>query len=760
LYAEEDDVTLESFARELSANSVRRQLASMTDAERAGYDAVTAQLNKDHPVRHEDGRWSSAALEERQLLEEPLEVDVLDPTSAHGDNDPPLLRERVFDSENDEREAVLGCEDEDDQPVALSVHAVSCGGDFRIDASLYAILRAHQRSALDMTLARLANNTGIILAHGTGTGKTLTTLAAVHAYVQRHPDARFLVVCPKSLIFQWKNEMDKYPALGLVPHIFLKAGEQLQQTRRIWRQFGGVGIIGTEMFRTHVAELHLISEDVIIVDEAQQQLKATTTILHKALENTATHRRVLLSGSPLQNRIEELYNMVNVIEPGLLGSSYLDFYNLFGRVIESGIDRRSTNSQLRESKVMSHVLHRIVAERAAHFVSSEQVLKTAIPDRIDWLVLCEGGEPVDGGTEGLNAFQLRNFVHTHTLTVKIRMVALLLDEFARCAPTEQVVVFSARKETLRALAAARPGVSVLNGEMTSIEDRQKVIDMFRLTPGGVLYVGIQVGGVGLNLNFASRVILADISWNPMDDWQAIARSHRMGQTQVVRTYRLCVKGSVEERAYWLGVNKSFLAASIVNDQDVTRVYDMTELATVSIDPVHFVAKANIQRDPSLKRVALQHDWISIIDHGAVTAKQKNDTQLTQREAADATNQYNCLSTIAAPACYLSTCDRLSTRYRAGVEHIHIRLPVPNLTSDGPRATIELLHKRIGGSWQTWRSYQIVSSDGVTMRFLVLTSKDDPEMLTPGRHIFKVRLMNSEGTPLGAFSPTSAVLSVV
>lgn len=731
----------------------------MSDADRAGYDAVTAQLNRDYPLRDDDARLVE------ELPEEALEsVDVLDPTCALGDNDPPSLRERVFDSERDGSEAILGCEDEDDHPVTVSLHAVRCGGDFRMDASLYAILQAHQRSAVHMALVRLANNTGIILAHGTGTGKTLTTLAAAHAYVQRHADARFLVVCPKSLIFQWKNEMDKYAALDLVPHIFLKTGEQLQQTCRIWRRFGGVGIIGTEMFRTHVAELHLMCEDVIVVDEAQQQLRATTTILHKALENTATHRRVLLSGSPLQNRIEELYNMVNVIEPGLLGSNHLDFYNSFGRVIEAGIDRRSTNLQLRQSKVMSHVLHRIVAERAAHFVSSEQVLKTAIPDRIDWLVLCEGGEPVDdpvdGGTEGLNAFQLRNFVHTHTLTIKTRMVALLLDDFARCAPTEQVVVFSQRKETLRALANARPGVSILNGDMTSIEDRQKVIDRFRLTPGGVLYVGIQVGGVGLNLNFASRVILADISWNPMDDWQAIARSHRMGQTHVVRTYRLCVKGSVEERAYWLGVNKSFLAASIVNEQDVTRVYDMTELANVSIDPVHFVAKRDIKRDPCLKRVALQHDWISIIDHGAVTAKQKNDSQLTRRENADATNQYNCLSSIAAPACYGSTSECLMTRYRAGTDHIHMRLPVPNLTNDGPRTTIQLLHKPTGGSWQTWHAYQIVSSDGVTMRFLILTSKDDPETLNPGTHIFKVRMIDSHGKPLGGFSPDSAMLSVV
>ena len=106
-------------------------------------------------------------------------------------------------------------------------------------------------------------------------------------------------------------------------------------------------------------------------------------------------------------------------------------------------------------------------------------------------------------------------------------------------------------------------------------------------------MGIQVGGVGLNLNFATQVILTVISWNPMDDWHAIARVHRMGQTNEVRVYRLCVKWSVEERAYWLAVNKSFLAGSIINEQDVTRVYNIGDLANGTIDSVHFVAKKTI-----------------------------------------------------------------------------------------------------------------------------------------------------------------------
>ena len=242
----------------------------------------------------------------------------------------------------------------------------------------------------------------------------------------------------------------------------------------------------------------------------------------------------------------------------------------------------------------------------------------------------------------------------------------------------------------------------------------------------------------------------------------------MGQRHVVRTYRLCVKGSVEERAYWLGVNKSFLAASIVNEQDVTRVYDMSELESVSIDPQHFVPKYKIQTDRCLKRVVRNHDWITVVNHDAVTAKQNNDSQLTQREQADAINQYNSLSNSTAPTCYNDD-GTLSTRYRAGVDHIYMRVPVPNLCSSSylscePRASVELMHKVTDGPWQPWHSYHTVSADGQTMLLLLHTSKTDskadPVALTPGTHFFKIRRVSTDGKPMGKFSPFSAPLSVV
>ena len=207
-----DDDDVRQWQREQTKRAFEEQLAALSDAEKACYDAATLELNQSHPLPKAENvaAADAAGLRASQPAddaEDYAEVDVLyaldDPKSGvlmEGDQQP--LQENVFKD----------CADvdrlrnrKDETPEAVRTNAIVCAG-YRIDAGIYNTLGHHQKQAIEMVLQRFSENGGMLLAHGTGTGKTLAALTVMHAYFK----ARFVVVCPKTLILQWHNEMQKF----------------------------------------------------------------------------------------------------------------------------------------------------------------------------------------------------------------------------------------------------------------------------------------------------------------------------------------------------------------------------------------------------------------------------------------------------------------------------------------------------------------------------------------------------------------------
>ena len=147
-------------------------------------------------------------------------------------------------------------------------------------------------------------------------------------------------------------------------------------------------------------------------------------------------------------------------------------------------------------------------------------------------------------------------------------VVALLDCINAIAPNDSVLVFSNRLETLKAIQANRDGY-FFSGDL-STERRAKMIDEYN-TSGGIMYLTTRSGGVGITLTTANNVIIADPSWNPVDDVQAVSRAWRMGQTKPVQVYRLIAAGTLEERIYRLGVQKHALAARILEAVSYTHL---------------------------------------------------------------------------------------------------------------------------------------------------------------------------------------------
>ena len=734
----------------MNRNFIAQQMASMTEADHKFYDAVTKKLDKERPIVPQA---ISTTTEDESVNDV---VDVLDSNATLAENDAKPLQERIFDATRD----LVDREDSVDAPKRVYVHAVHSAG-YRIENSLYSILQPHQKDALEMMLRAITDARGLLVAHGTGTGKTLLTLAMIHACKHKF---RIVVVCPKTLVRQWETELERYTPDATSHTVTVNDPRPIN----LWRRFGDVLILGKEKFVTMSRDGNIVltAQDILVVDEAQIELKSGSTHFYKTVAACQTRRRILLSGTPIENKLEELYNIVKLVDGDILGRDYTEFFKNFGDVIEKGMQPQSTDDQLSKSKVQKHILRRLLAKRVAHFVSSEQVLATAIPTKIDWVVMCDGVNVPMCESDGV--LEQWHTVHERGLPIKKMACELLVDQIRHAFPNEHIVIFSQRRFMLHELAKSRPGVGILDGLTYSHDERQKMLTDFKKTPGGLIYIGIKVGGVGLDLNFVSRVILLDVSWNPMADWQAVARAHRFGQKRTVRVYRLVAKSTLEERAYPWGVSKSILAASIVDDSDVTRVYNSSLFDPTESFNCHYLNPSAIHNDRCLQNIARQYKWMHVMHHTQTVKSMtmETETELTACETATANNCYNFmfvddLLSARAPVAMSVKCKPMVT-FRAGKDTIMFRLDLETLED----SSVQLFVKQLAPVCSDWMPiiYEFKCEFENRTHVEIATTRTggfpNDHRLGRGEFIFKARRVSDASSTVLECGPESATLFVV
>jgi superfamily II DNA or RNA helicase len=684
----------------------------MTQAERRRLDRAERELD-DRDAQRRLARQAEDAESENetssQTIEEMQTVDVLVEEWEMGENDDTPEVARVF-TEKEDLEKHETLPDQKDEPSkVLQGWAISNG--------MAGLLKHHQNEAVNVLLDRASVNSGSILAHPTGTGKTLTALTFVSVYMTKHPNARALVVCPRSLALQWQAEMEKFHANLRLKPVTVMDGSAMDRENRNWVATRPVLIITEEVFKRWHGLLQIDEHTLLLIDEAHTHLKNCDTKYYDVVSKQPTKRLLLITGTPVQNNLKEYYHMVTLAEPGLLGSTVAEFEREYVHDIRAAekpdADEATVTKGKRVMMVLRYVISGVVQllwtdvlsdlppkkeftiihtcsnspeHRPSHINElveldaedsdeSDEVREShalalvpapdalapdalapdalapdvpapdvpapdvpapdasapdasapdasapdasapdaSAPDAPDAPAPDAPDAPApDAPARGNNAIVWRNQVHGAALSAKTKLVVELIDAI-RARGDERILVFSQRRATLRMFQQARRG-DILSGEVKSIEARQYIVDKFHRTPAAVLYVGMRVGGVGLNLNCASRVILADMSWNPMDDKQAVARAYRLGQTLPVVVYRLCAYETLEERAYWLGVDKTKLATDMTDQWEGVRMYAQADF------------KCNVERkeykrsqllelrrtDPVLDDVAARHGARAIVE---------------------------------------------------------------------------------------------------------------------------------------------------
>ena len=381
---------------------------------------------------------------------------------------------------------------------------------------LNATLRKYQVFGAQYVLSRRR----VIIGDEMGLGKTIESLAVL-AHLAAQGWSRFLVVCPASVQFNWLKEIAKHTQLdGFRLH-----GSQRDQERARWLESGGVAVT---TFNT-LARLELDDHpvDMLVVDEAHY-------VKNRAARRTAAVREVsdeaervlFLTGTPLENRLEEFRNLVSYLQPE----------------VATGI---STEGPLTTARDFRNMVASVYLRR-----NQEDVL-TELPEKIeveDWILMSDSDRALyQVAVQAGNLMQMRQAAMRSQDSAKLERLKEIVAE-AR-DEGRKVIVFSFFLRVLENVQQALGSVTVgpLTGSVTPSQ-RQALVDQFTARSGhAVLLSQVEAGGVGLNVQAASIVILVEPQWKPSTEQQAICRAHRMGQVHTVMVHRLLTKDSVDER---------------------------------------------------------------------------------------------------------------------------------------------------------------------------------------------------------------------
>ncbi|UYV80458.1 SMARCA5 [Cordylochernes scorpioides] len=437
-------------------------------------------------------------------------------------------------------------------------------------------LRDYQLQGLNWMIALYNSNLNGILADEMGLGKTLQTIAFL-GYLRhfRHIRGPFLVVVPKSTLANWLAEFKHWcPSLKVVS---IKGDKEtrkqvikdvIQSTK--WE----VCVTSYEMVSRERATLSKYNWQFLVVDEAHR-LKNEASQLSLELRKLHSFHRLLLTGTPLQNNLHELWSLLNFLLPNLFDASN-DFEEWFQnpnclgdekvikrihRILKPFLLRRlkteveKTLPPKKEVKIYAGIgalqkqIYKRILLNELEVVNSEgKVSKARIQNVLIQLrKVCNHPYLIEGVEKGP---PYTTDEHLIEASEKLKILDKLLPKLK--AKGSRILIFSQMTTLLNILEdyLLFRGYQYcrLDGQ-TSFEDRESAIEGFNKKGSDkfVFLLSTRAGGLGINLVTADVVILYDSDWNPQMDLQAMDRAHRIGQTKMVKVFRLVTKSTVEER---------------------------------------------------------------------------------------------------------------------------------------------------------------------------------------------------------------------
>ncbi len=479
--------------------------------------------------------------------------------------------------------------------------------------ALHATLRPYQETGLRWLSYLCQLRLGACLADDMGLGKTIQALgllllrrgASVSA---REPHPPSLLVAPASLITNWQQEIERFaPDLAtLVAHPSALPATEL--TAMSAARLASIDLVITTYGQ--VQRLPWAADvdwDLVVLDEAQA-IKNPSAKQTRAVKRLRSRGRVALTGTPIENRLSDLWSLFDFLNPGLLGSA-----RAFTRVTRQlAADGTHHYGPLR-TLVRPYILRRLKSDR--HVIAD-------LPDKTEVIAYCpltrtqaalyqQAVDELRAQLDGLDGIKRRGAILAFLLRLKqicnhpsqwLRddaYAAVDSGKFARLEALaeeigqrqEKVLVFTQFREMTGPLSEhlgrlfGRPGL-VLHGQ-TPVKQRMALVERFQTDEAVPFFVlSLKAGGTGLNLTAATQVIHFDRWWNPAVENQATDRAFRIGQRRNVLVHKFVCRGTVEERIETLIEQKKGLAAEVLDTGGETLLTEMSNeevLRMVSLD---------------------------------------------------------------------------------------------------------------------------------------------------------------------------------
>ena len=492
----------------------------------------------------------------------------------------PMYRTLYLDKLLEEKEGLYTSRDHTFRSMVKNFKTIS-DADYEVPSGLERVLRSYQKTGFQWLKTLESCQFGGILADDMGLGKTLQAIAFLLSAKEKGVTA--LVVAPASLVFNWGEEFERFAPEMKVQII---TGDQQERQKKIEEyQKYDVSVTSYDLLRRDISYYEDKEFTYEIIDEAQY-IKNHTTAAAKAVKVIQSRMRIALTGTPIENRLSELWSIFDFLMPGFLYS-----YEVFKKEIEAPVVKYDDKEAMARLQRMTgpFIMRRLKSDvlkdlpdklEEVHYVRFNTAQQTAYDAQVVHMQeLLAGQDEEDFNKNRIKVLaeltRLRQICcdpnlcfdnyqgESAKLDACIELIQSAIDGGHKLLLFSQ---FTSMLELIRN-RLDQEGIAyyVITGEVSK-EKRLRLVKSFNEDTVPVFLISLKAGGVGLNLTGADVVIHYDPWWNAAAQNQATDRAHRIGQTKKVTVYKLIAGHTIEEKILKLQESKRDLAEQVMNGE--------------------------------------------------------------------------------------------------------------------------------------------------------------------------------------------------